>query len=127
MRTSKFRGLRTDGKGWAFGDLLHPHQGNPDTFIAVEHGHIQPVKPETVGQFTSVTDWDAEIDLYEPKDIFEGDRCVVGSIQPHEQNAGREGVVKFDEGAFWIDFGDDAIPAWSDGYYLTVIGNIHTT
>lgn len=56
MRPIEFRGLRTDGKGWAYGDLLQPHQGNPDTFIAVENGHIHPVNPSTVGQFTGLYD-----------------------------------------------------------------------
>jgi uncharacterized phage protein (TIGR01671 family) len=55
-RTIKFRGLRVDGKGWAYGDLLHPHEGNPSTWIAVENGHIVEVKPETIGQFSGLTD-----------------------------------------------------------------------
>ena len=60
----KFRGLRTDGKGWAYGDLLH------DAFDGISKcvpfgirekikGHYNysvEVIPETVGQFTGLTD-----------------------------------------------------------------------
>ena len=66
-----FRGLRTDGKGWVYGDLVQwktrgkcailPQEGdewtNPFDF---------EVNPATVGQFTGVTDCD-------DRKVFEGD------------------------------------------------------
>jgi len=66
MRPIEFRGLRTDGKGWVYGDLIQPHQGNPDTFIALNNGHIKSVWPESVGQFTGLYDRNGV-------KVFEGD------------------------------------------------------
>lgn len=71
MRPIEFRGLRTDGKGWAYGDLLHPHQGNSSTFIAYYNGHITEVNPSTVGQFTGLYDKNGV-------KVFEGDTTKFG-------------------------------------------------
>jgi uncharacterized phage protein (TIGR01671 family) len=74
MRTIKFRGLRTDGKGWVYGDLVRKYG---KTFIVTEtesisFGRIRSlwieieILPESVGQFTGLTD------IFENQ-IFEGD------------------------------------------------------
>ena len=60
MRQSEFRGLRTDGKGWICGDLLHNHWTGGDTFtpcairylIGDLYSHPIEVRPETVGQIS---------------------------------------------------------------------------
>lgn len=76
MRDIKFRGLRTDGKGWAYGDLIHG-VGWKKGKIYILPGNIQQegchhldgfeVKPESVGQFTGrLTQFDEE--------IFQGDK-----------------------------------------------------
>lgn len=62
-----FRGRQ--GNIWYFGDLQHDQDGN--TFISfydeIEHARrVKPVEPETVGQFTGLTDKYSE-------NIFEGD------------------------------------------------------
>lgn len=48
-----FRGQRLDDDEWAYGDLLHLPNG--DVVILSDKGYTK-VKPETVGQFTGLTD-----------------------------------------------------------------------
>jgi hypothetical protein len=74
MRTIKFRGLRVDGKGWAYGCLYGPIENEPSTFIGVWRGDIHQVKPETVGQFTGLTDRNGT-------EVFEGDRVEISMLE----------------------------------------------
>lgn len=113
MRPIEFRGLRTDGKGWAYGDLLHPHQGNPDTFIAVENGHIQPVIPDSIGQFTSLHDSNGV-------KVFEGDNVTIN---------GKEYFIRFNMGVFVAESVTanhlSLLPWEFNGTDITVTGNLH--
>lgn len=110
-----FRGLRTDGQGWVYGDLhqwkgktnILPHQGRewakPNNF---------EVKPESVGQFTGLLDKNGT-------KIFEGDMfthyyyglCVVifngGSFKAQSKKQNKT-----------VGFG-----SWSK--QILVVGNIH--
>jgi hypothetical protein len=64
MRPIKFRGLRTDGKGWVYGDLMTngsiTHISNFDNGVKREQ---HEVKPETVGQFVDMNEaWEGDCD-----------------------------------------------------------------
>lgn len=76
MREIKFRGLRIDGKGWVYGDLIHSlesgtiimstiHDGG-NAFDVAPHYYQESfnILPETIGQFTGLKDKNV-VDIYE--------------------------------------------------------------
>jgi hypothetical protein len=68
-RTIKFRGLRNDGNGWAYGAFV-PSGVNPYDII-IDGKNEYAVNPETVGQFTGLTDRNG-------KEIWEGSKTPSG-------------------------------------------------
>lgn len=106
MREILFRGKRKKGdKRWVEGDLLHGYSGFGITnrYYA---GSSFEVVPETVGQYTGLTDKNG-------KKIFEGDIVKISNDEIFE--------VKYEDGGFTagLFLGD-----WDYGH-VEVIGNIY--
>ena len=121
MRDIKFRGLRTDGKGWVYGYYYEysgkhiicwqNHSDNATT------DHFAQVIPESVSQFTGLFDKTG-------KEIYEKDICDFIDHPTNIQSCVAD--VKFSDGNFV-----DNYMGWTINNYgsewTEVIGNIHDT
>ena len=124
MREILFRGKRTDNGKWECGDLLSPNEFNAIPHIVYidylnEYGDIgeisTPVIPETVGQYTGLTDKNG-------KRIFEGD--IVTGYFNHEKIVGY--VFYGGNAQFFIQRdGIYGIGLDNSDCWLEVISNIH--
>ena len=118
MREILYRGKRVDNGDWGYGYAVKGNDKKYQMFIAASIGVgfftggiiAYEVIPETVGQFTGLTDKNG-------KKIFEGD--IV------ESPNGTQGVVEWQnaECAFLVNIGDD----WQtmDDCPYEVVGNIY--
>lgn len=111
-----FRGKRKDNGEWAQGNYLCLHQSDDtDLHIIVdEHGIYNPIDPETVGEFTGMTD-------KHDTAIFEGDvaeyddRVRMSAI----------GVVALKNGAWVLTCGKHNYFLYITRNDTKIIGNIH--
>lgn len=119
MRQIKFRGLRTDGKGWVYGYIDHNEYNN----IAVIHSNADTTQviPESIGQFTGLRDKNGV-------EIYEGD--VLKYYQPYSKKWETHFVLWDDKfscfGLFEKDNEWCKESDWMKIQEIEIIGNIHT-
>jgi uncharacterized phage protein (TIGR01671 family) len=121
-RTVKFRGRQIDTGEWKYGYYRQFWCCNNGTthIISDDCGSTWEVIPETVSEFTGLTDMKG-------KEIYEGD--IVASVLPRDGQIISVGDVQFDCGVFgieWIEKKNSTMfGGWGQRHRIEVIGNIH--
>ena len=121
MREYLFRGKRKDNGEWVEGCGIIATENWVSIFTVIDdidenssEVNEFEVLPETVGQFTGLTDKNG-------KKIFEGD--VVDILTENEE----AGIVTYDEGCFYVKADGYSVDFRNNinGNDLLIIGNIH--
>lgn len=104
MRQIKFRGLRTDGKCWVYGDYWFDNQNKKHKItsdLSDDNFRCYEVTPESVGQFTGLHDKNG-------LEIYDGDQFA-----PDTDNEEVKSVVRWDE-----PFAKFVVDSYGYNYYI---------
>lgn len=123
MREILFRGKRVDNREWVQGlhiDGILGEVSKIEFYDGLTDCEIAEVIPETVGQFTGLTDKNGN-------KIFEGDIVTYDKEDGGETR--EKGTVYWCYGAFWVenvqDEEDSGLLGVFVNHQLEIIGNIH--
>lgn len=129
MREILFRGKREDNGEWIVGNLFVPDKENTPTQICIGTNVVRityDILPETVGQYTGLTDRNG-------KKIFEGDIVLFEDESPsnyeyHDCTEMRCGAIEYGDNCFYIT--DRIAVEMEDLIYdgkldVEIVGNIH--
>ncbi len=131
-RQIKFRGKDYNTGEWLYGNLIQRMDRYPGIMFEYEqagkfHYSEQPVKQETVGQFTGLYDRTG-------KEVYEGDVVFWLAIDMRGRGKGRQGAIIWDKQTMsWAIMRDKPTPDGRpciisrpfDKKHLEVVGNIH--
>lgn len=127
MREILFRGKRVDNGEWVYGfyENIPEHHidklSGKDCIVSINNGLIMEVIPETVGEYTGLTDKNG-------KRIFEGDIIRTNGYYDKEIGVIRRGEYdvysRFVFGGYYCVDKTSALIDWTSSRSCEVVGNV---